>query len=469
MAKTSPIHELAKKYDAKFVDLRFTDLRGKLQHVTQHIDTIDDDVLKNGIMFDGSSIAGWKSINESDMILKLDSDTAVVDPFYGEATIAVYCDVFEPTTGQAYDRCPRSVAKKAEKYLKTSGAGDAAYFGPEAEFFIFDDVRFSTDPNNSFYKLDSVDSPHNSGAQLEGGNLGHRPRVKGGYFPVNPVDSAQDLRTEMLSVITQMGVAVEKHHHEVAAAQHELGIKYATLVKCADNMQIYKYVVHNVAATFGKTATFMPKPVFGDNGSGMHVHQSVWKAGKPLFAGNKYAGLSDIALYYIGGIIKHAKALNAITNPTTNSYKRLVPGYEAPVMLAYSSRNRSASCRIPYAPGPNGKRVEVRFPDACANPYLAYAAMLMAGLDGIKNKIHPGDAADKDLYHASQRELAKIPTVCGSLEQAIQSLEKDHDFLLKGDVFTKDMIGAYLDLKREEWDRFRMAPHPVEFDMYYSA
>ncbi|MBV8061343.1 MAG: type I glutamate--ammonia ligase, partial [Alphaproteobacteria bacterium] len=403
------------------------------------------------------------------MILKIDADTAVMDPFYGEPTIAVYCDVYDPATGKPYERCPRSIAKKAEKFLKTTGIGDTAYFGPEAEFFVFDDVRFSTDPNHTFYKLDSEESPHNTGAALEGGNLGHRPRVKGGYFPVNPVDSAQDLRTEMLAVISQMGVAVEKHHHEVASAQHELGIKFSTLTHCGDNMQIYKYVVHNVAATFGKTATFMPKPVFGDNGSGMHTHQSIWKTDKPLFAGNKYSGLSDLALYYIGGIIKHAKALNAITNPTTNSYKRLVPGYEAPVMLAYSSRNRSASCRIPYAPDPKGKRVEVRFPDACANPYLAYAAMLMAGLDGIKNKIHPGDAAEKDLYHLSQRELAKIPTVCGSLEQAIHSLEKDHDFLLKGDVFTKDMIDAYLDLKREEWDRFRMAPHPVEFDMYYSS
>jgi glutamine synthetase len=469
MAKSNALTDLLKKHSAQYVDLRFTDLRGKKHHVTQHVDTIDDAAFEDGLMFDGSSIAGWKAINESDMILKIDAATAIMDPFYAEPTVAVYCDIYDPATNKPYNRCPRSIAKKAEKFMQTSGAGDKAFFGPEAEFFVFDDVRFSTDPNNTFFALDSDESPKNTATQYPEGNLGHRPRVKGGYFPVNPIDSGQDLRTEMVSVIKQMGVEVEKHHHEVAAAQHELGIKFSTLVKCADNMQIYKYVVHNVAATYGKSATFMPKPVFGDNGSGMHVHQSIWKAGKPLFAGNKYAGLSDIALYYIGGIIKHAKALNAITNPTTNSYKRLVPGYEAPVLLAYSSRNRSASCRIPYVASPKGKRVEVRFPDPLANPYLAYAAMLMAGLDGIKNKIHPGEAADKDLYHLPPKELAKIPTVCGSLQEAIDALEKDHAFLLKGDVFTKDMIDAYLDLKREEADRYRMTPHPVEFDMYYSA
>lgn len=469
MAKSNPVYELIKKHDAKYVDLRFTDPRGKLQHVTQHIDTINDDVFKEGLMFDGSSIAGWKAINESDMILQLDAESAVMDPFYAEPTVAVYCDIYDPATGKPYVRCPRSIAKKAEKYLVSSGVGTTAFFGPEAEFFVFDDVRFSTEPHNSFFRLDSEEGPYNTGTEFAEGNLGHRPRTKGGYFPVNPVDSGQDLRTEMVSVIKQMGVEVEKHHHEVAASQHELGIKFSTLVKCADNMQIYKYVVHNVAATYGKTATFMPKPVFGDNGSGMHVHQSIWKGSTPLFAGKKYADLSDTALYYIGGIIKHAKALNAITNPTTNSYKRLVPGYEAPVLLAYSARNRSASCRIPYTNSPKGKRVEVRFPDPLANPYLAYAAMLMAGLDGIKNKIDPGAAADKDLYHLPPKELAKIPTVCGSLAEAIQSLEKDHEFLLKGDVFTQDMIASYLDLKREEWDRFRLAPHPVEYDMYYSS
>jgi glutamine synthetase len=460
--------DLAKKHDAKFFDLRFTDPRGKLQHLTQHADTINEAAFKEGIMFDGSSIAGWKAINESDMKLVLDPETATLDPFYAEPTIALYCDVYDPVADEPYTRCPRSIAKKAEKYLISSGMGDTVFFGPEAEFFVFDDVRYQTGSHDTFYKIDSGEAPHKSGQELPEGNLGHRPRVKGGYFPVNPVDSAQDLRSEMVSVIKQMGVEVEKHHHEVATAQHELGIKFSTLTRCGDNMQIYKYVVHNVAATYGKTATFMPKPVFGDNGSGMHVHQSIWKSGKPLFAGNKYADLSDTALFYIGGIIKHAKALNAITNPTTNSYKRLVPGYEAPVLLAYSSRNRSASCRIPFVNSPKAKRVEVRFPDACANPYLAYAAMLMAGLDGIKNKIHPGQPADKDLYHLPPKELAKIPTVCGSLEQAIAALEDDHQFLLKGDVFTEDMINSYLDLKREEWDRFRMAPHPVEFDMYYS-
>lgn len=469
MAKSNPVTDLIKKFDAKYVDLRFTDPRGKLQHVTQHVDTIDDAVFEDGLMFDGSSIAGWKAINESDMILKLDTATAIMDPFYSEPTVAVYTDIYDPNTLKPYVRCPRSIAKKAEKYVIDSKIGDKAYFGPEAEFFVFDDVRFSSEPHNTFFKLDSEEGPYNNGREYAQGNLGHRPRTKGGYFPVNPVDSGQDMRTEMVSVIKQMGVEVEKHHHEVAASQHELGIKFSTLVKCADNMQIYKYVVQNVAHTYGKTATFMPKPIFGDNGSGMHVHQSIWKGSTPLFAGKKYAGLSDFALYYIGGIIKHAKALNAITNPTTNSYKRLVPGYEAPVLLAYSSRNRSASCRIPYVNSPKGKRVEVRFPDPLANPYLAYAALLMAGLDGVKNKIHPGEAADKDLYHLPPKELAKIPTVCGSLDEAIHALEKDHDFLLKGDVFTKDMIDSYLDLKREEYDRFRLAPHPIEYDMYYSS
>jgi len=469
MPSPKKVFDLIKKNDIKFIDLRFTDPRGKLQHVTQHIDTIDEAAFKEGIMFDGSSIAGWKAINESDMALVLDPDTAVMDPFYAEPTLTIFCDVHDPITGEAYDRCPRSIAKKAESYLTKTGIGDTACFGPEAEFFVFDDVRFGMDPHNTFYKLDSNEAPHNTAKDYMEGNLGHRPRVKGGYFPVNPVDSAQDLRTEMVQIIEGMGIAVEKHHHEVAASQHELGIKFSTLVKCGDNMQIYKYVVHNVAHAYGKTATFMPKPVFGDNGSGMHTHQSIWKGGKPTFAGKGYAGLSDTALYYIGGIIKHAKALNALTNPTTNSYKRLVPGYEAPVLLAYSSRNRSASCRIPFGSSANAKRVEVRFPDACANPYLAYAGMLMAGLDGIKNKIHPGDAMDKNLYELPPKELAKIPTVCNSLEHAIQSLEKDNAFLQAGGVFTADAIGSYLDLKREEWDRYRTAPHPIEFDMYYSS
>lgn len=469
MSKSNTLLELIKQHGASYVDLRFTDPRGKLQHVTHHIDTIDDDAIENGLMFDASSIAGWKAINESDMTLKIDSDTAVIDPFYAEPTVAVSCDIYDPLTNAPYTRCPRSIAKKAEKYLRDSGIGSEAFFGPEIEFFVFDHVLFSTEPTNSFYRLESMESPSNSGNDYPEGNLGHRPRTKGGYFPVNPVDSAQDLRTEMLSVTKQMGVSVEKHHHEVAAAQHELGMKFATLLKSADNTQILKYVAHNVAAMYGKTATFMPKPIVNDNGSGMHVHQSLWKDGTPLFAGNEYADLSKMALYYIGGIIKHAKALNALTNPTTNSYKRLVPGYEAPVLLAYSARNRSASCRIPFTNSPKGKRVEVRFPDPLANPYLAYSAMLLAGLDGIKNKIDPGEAAEKNLYHLPPTALAKIPTVCSSLNDAIKALEKDHEFLLQGDVFTTDFLDSYLDLKREEWDRYRMAPHPIEFDLYYSA
>jgi glutamine synthetase len=430
--------------------------------------TVDEELLTEGIMFDGSSIAGWKSINESDMILMPDLSTAVLDPFAAQTQLIIFCDVVEPSTGQLYDRDPRSIAKRAEKYLTSGGFGDTAYFGPEAEFFVFDDVRYEVKMNSVFYKLDSEEGPYVTGKEFPEGNHGHRIPVKGGYFPVPPMDSQVDMRAEMLTIMHDMNVPVEKHHHEVAPSQSELGVKFDTLVRSADNMQIYKYVVHNVAASYGKTATFMPKPVYGDNGSGMHVHQSIWKGKTPLFAGKKYAGLSDFALYYIGGIIKHAKALNAITNPTTNSYKRLVPGYEAPVLLAYSSRNRSASCRIPHVGSPNGKRVEVRFPDACANPYLAYAAMLMAGLDGVKNKIHPGEAADKDLYHLPPKELAKIPTVCGSLQEAIVALEKDYEFLLRGDVFTKDFIDSYLDLKREEHDRYRMAPHPIEYDMYYS-
>ena len=465
----SNILKTIKDNDIQYVDLRFTDPRGKKQHLTQHIDTLStNEEWNTGIMFDASSIAGWKAINESDMILMPDANTSFMDPFFAQPTLAVFCDVYD-VTGDAYDRCPRSTAKRAEAFVKKSGAGDVAYFGPEAEFFIFDDVRFSTNPYNTFFECVSRETPYVNGKEFPEGNMGHRPRTKGGYFPVPPVDSEQDMRSEMISTLKNMGVEVEKHHHEVAAAQHELGIKFSTLTKCADNMQLYKYVVHNVAHQFGKTATFMPKPIFGDNGSGMHCHQSVWKDGKPLFAGDKYAGLSDFALYYIGGIIKHARALNALTNPTTNSYKRLVPGYEAPVLLAYSSRNRSASCRIPFVGSPKGKRVEVRFPDACANPYLAFAAMLMAGLDGVKNKIHPGDAMDKDLYHLPKDELAKIPTVCPSLNQAIRALEADHAFLLEGGVFTKDQIDSYLDLKREEQDRYRMTPHPVEYDLYYSA
>ncbi len=452
-----------------FVDLNFTDIRGKWQHTAQHVSTIDQDMLDNGIYFDGSSISGWKVINESDMILMPDITSAVLDPFAAQPTIKIICDVYEPSTGDAYNRCPRSIAKAAAKYMKESGAGDTAFFGPEAEFFVFDDVRINVDMNKVSYSIDSEEGPYNAGKEYADGNLGHRPKVKGGYFPEAPVDSLSDIRAEMLSVMGSMGVPVEKHHHEVAPSQCELGIKFADLVSSADNVQIYKHVVHNVAAAYGKTATFLPKPVYGDNGSGMHCHQSIWKDGKPLFAGGEYSGLSETALFYIGGIIRHARALNAFTNPTTNSYKRLVPGFEAPVLLAYSSRNRSASCRIPFAPGEKGKRVEVRFPDPCANPYLAFAAMLMAGLDGIENKIHPGDAMDKNLYDLPEDELAKVPTVCGSLREAMEALKADHEFLLKGDVFTPDLLAAYIGLKMEEIEMFETMPHPVEYYMYYSS
>ena len=469
MSDTSKIFDLIKEHDVKYVDFRFTDLKGKLQHTAQHICTVDEEMLNDGIMFDGSSIAGWKAINESDMILLPDVSTAVMDPFAAQPLLTVFCDVYEPSTGQPYKRDPRSIAKAAEKYMASAGIGDTAYFGPEAEFFVFDDVKFEVSMNKVMYEFDSEEGPYTSSKAYEGGNLAHRPAVKGGYFPVAPVDSGGDLRAEMVSVLADMGVSVEKHHHEVAASQHELGVKFGTLVKMADGMQLYKYVVHNVAHAYGKTATFMPKPVFGDNGSGMHCHQSIWKDGKPLFAGNGYADLSDTALYYIGGIIKHARALNAFTNPTTNSYKRLVPGYEAPVLLAYSSRNRSASCRIPYVNSPKGKRVEVRFPDPAANPYLAFAAMLMAGLDGIQNKIHPGDAMDKNLYDLPPEELANVPTVCRSLREAMESLQADHDFLMKGDVFTQEMLAGYIDLKMEEVLAFETSPHPIEYKMYYSV
>ena len=454
--------------DIKYVDFRFTDPRGKWQHVTFDITMIDEEIFAEGTMFDGSSIAGWKAINESDMMLMPDPSTATMDPFFAAPTLSIVCDVLEPTTGQPYERDPRGIAKKAEAYLQSTGIGDTIYVGPEAEFFVFDDVRFMSDPYNTGFKLDSSELPVNGDTEYEGGNLGHRIATKGGYFPVPPQESAQDMRGEMLAAMASMGVKVEKHHHEVASAQHELGMKFDTLTHMADQMQIYKYAIHNVAASYGKTATFMPKPIFGDNGSGMHVHQSIWKAGKPIMAGNKYADLSQECLWYIGGIIKHAKALNAFTNPSTNSYKRLVPGYEAPVLLAYSSRNRSASCRIPYTSNPKAKRVEVRFPDPMANPYLAFAAMLMAGLDGIQNKIDPGPAMDKDLYDLPPRELKKIPTVCGSLREALANLDKDRGFLKSGGVFNDDFIDAYIELKMQDVMRFEMTPHPVEFTMYYS-
>jgi len=469
MSDASTVLKMIEENDVKYVDFRFTDPRGKWQHTAQHISTIDEEVFRDGIMFDGSSIAGWKAINESDMILMPDPSTACIDPFTAQPQLILFCDIIEPSTGQPYDRDPRSIAKKALAYAESAGIADTAYFGPEAEFFVFDDVRWNIDQNNMNYKIDSEEGPYNSGAEFEEGNFGHRPGPKGGYFPVPPVDSGTDLRAEMVTVMTEMGMDMEKHHHEVAPSQHELGMKFGTLIEMADAMQKYKYVVHMVAHAYGKTATFMPKPIIGDNGSGMHVHQSLWKDGKPLFAGSGYADLSEMCLYYIGGIIKHAKAINAFTNPTTNSYKRLIPGFEAPVLLAYSARNRSASCRIPYVSSPKGKRVEVRFPDATANPYLAYTAMMMAGLDGIENKIHPGEPMDKDLYDLPPEELANVPTVCGSLREALNSLDADRSFLTKGDVMTDAMIDAYLELKWEEVYKVEHTTHPMEFAMYYSA
>jgi len=458
-----------KEGDIPFVDLRFTDPRGKWQHLTMTSEFINEASFEDGIMFDGSSIAGWKAINESDMALVPDATTAVMDPFAAQPAMILFCDVMEPTTGQDYGRDPRSLAKRAEAYLSSTGVGDTAYFGPEAEFFVFDDVRFDVSMNRVFYEFDSEEGPYVSGKILPEGNIGHRPPVKGGYFPVPPVDAGSDLRAEMVTVMKEMGLVMDKHHHEVAPSQAELGMEFSTLVRSADNLQIYKYCTHMVAHTYGKTATFMPKPVIDDNGSGMHTHQSIWKDGKPMFAGSGYADLSDTALHYIGGIMKHAKALNAFTNPATNSYKRLIPGFEAPVLLAYSARNRSASCRIPFCTTPNGKRVEVRFPDAVANPYLAFAAMMMAGLDGIQNKIKPGDPMDKNLYDLPPEELENVPVVCGSLREAVGELDADRDFLKKGDVFTDDQINGYMELKWEEIYNFEHTPHPVEFQMYYSS
>ena len=460
---------LIKDNDVKFVDLRFTDTKGKEQHVTIPVSQIDDDFFEDGKMFDGSSIAGWKGINESDMVLMPDASSAVIDPFFESKTLNIRCDVLEPATLQGYDRDPRSIAKRAEDFLKSSGIADTVIFGPEPEFFLFDDVRFGSPMSGSFVHIDDIEAAWNSGTKYEEGNKGHRPGVKGGYFPLPPVDSSQDIRSEMCLIMEQLGLIVEAHHHEVATAgQNEIACRFNTLTKKADEVQIYKYVVQNVAHAYGKTATFMPKPIFGDNGSGMHCHQSLAKDGVNLFAGDKYAGLSEMALFYIGGIIKHAKAINAFTNPATNSYKRLVPGYEAPVMLAYSARNRSASIRIPVVTSPKARRIEVRFPDPAANPYLAFAAQLMAGLDGIINKIHPGDAMDKNLYDLPPEESKLIPQVAGSLEEALEALNSDREFLTRGNVFTNDTIDAYIDLKRQDVDRVRMTPHPVEFELYYS-
>jgi glutamine synthetase len=465
----SKVLKMIKDQEVKFVDLRFTDTRGKEQHVSMPAHVIDEDFFKDGKMFDGSSISGWKGINESDMVLMPDADSAVMDPFADENTIIIRCDILEPSTMQGYERDPRSVGKRAEAYLKSTGIADTAYFGPEPEFFILDDVRWGADMAGAFYKVDSEEADWNSERVYEDGNIGHRPTVKGGYFPVPPVDSLNDLRAAMCLAMEEMGVEVEVHHHEVATAgQCEIGTRFDTLVKRADGNQILKYCVLNVAHAYGKTATFMPKPLVGDNGSGMHVHMSLAKDGENLFAGDKYGGLSETALYYIGGIIKHARALNAYTNASTNSYKRLVPGFEAPVMLAYSARNRSASIRIPHDPNPKGRRVEVRFPDPTANPYLAFSAMMMAGLDGIQNKIHPGDAMDKDLYDLPAEEAKAIPTVCHSLDQALEALDADREFLTAGGVFTDDLIDGYIALKMDDVTRLRMTTHPVEFDMYYS-
>ncbi|MEO1650834.1 MAG: type I glutamate--ammonia ligase, partial [Pseudomonadota bacterium] len=447
MTTPADVISMIKEKDVKFVDLRFTDTRGKMQHVTADARCVDEGMFADGYAFDGSSIAGWKSIEASDMMLMADPASAHIDPFFAQTTLAIFCDVLEPSTGEPYDRDPRSIAKRAEAYVASSGVGDKVFFGPEAEFFLFDDVRFKADAYESSFRVDSTELPSNSGTEMEMGNLGHRPRMKGGYFPVPPIDSGQDIRSEMLAVMAEMGVKTEKHHHEVGSAQHELGIEFAEMTTIADHLQIYKYAIHNVANAYGKTATFMPKPVFGDNGSGMHVHQSIWKGGEPVFAGDKYADLSETCQHYIGGILKHAKAINAFTNASTNSYKRLVPGYEAPVLLAYSARNRSASCRIPYTTSPKAKRIEVRFPDPTANPYLAFACMLMAGLDGIENKIDPGEAMDKNLYDLPPAELAEIPTVCRSLREALESLDADRAFLKAGGVFTDDMIDAYIELK----------------------
>ena len=462
--------KLIEEHDVKFVDLRFTDTKGKEQHLSVRATTIDQDFFTEGKMFDGSSIAGWRSINESDMVLMPDADSAVMDPFFEDETLIIRCDVLEPNTMSSYSRDPRSVAKRAEEYLKSTGIGDTCFFGPEPEFFVFDDVRWGNDISGSFFKIDSEEAAWNSGKKYpEANNTGHRPTVKGGYFPVPPVDSGQDMRSQMCLILEEMGIETEVHHHEVGTAgQSEIGALFNTLTRKADELQILKYVVHNVAHGYGKTATFMPKPLVGDNGNGMHCHQSINKDGQNIFAGDKYGGLSDNALYYIGGILKHARALNAFTNPSTNSYKRLVPGFEAPEMLAYSACNRSAAIRIPFVSSPKARRIEVRFPDPMANPYLAFSAMLMAGLDGIRNRIHPGDPMDKDLYDLPSEEKKNIPTVCPTLDIALDYLDKDRAFLKEGDVFTDDLIDAYIDLKMQEVTKLRMSTAPIEFEMYYS-
>ncbi|MBT5765850.1 MAG: type I glutamate--ammonia ligase [Kordiimonadaceae bacterium] len=469
MSDVQKVLDLIKEEEIEYVDLRYSDTKGKMYHISMCADLVDEDMFEEGVMFDGSSVPGWKTINDSDMILQLDPSTAIIDPFYGQATISIFCSVVEPATGEGYGRDPRSTAERAEAYLKFSGIGDTAYFGPEPEFFMFDDVKYNVDYDSAGYSLNDEQTPTNSGATIEGGNKAHRTGATSNYFSLEPFDRCQDIRSEMVSLMKECGLPMDKHHQEVAPSQHELGLTFGTLVETAERVQLYKYITHQVARAYGKTATFMPKPIAADNGSGMHVHMSIWKDGKPLFAGNSYADLSETCLYYIGGIIKHAKAINAFTNPSTNSYKRLVPGFEAPVLLAYSARNRSASCRIPHSASPNGKRVEVRFPDPTANPYLSFAALMMAGLEGIENKIHPGEAMDKDLYHLPSEELKEVPRVAASLGEALDALDADREFLKKGDVFSDDQIDAYIELKREEIQRLEMTPHPVEFEMYYSS
>ncbi|MBQ8707080.1 MAG: glutamate--ammonia ligase [Succinivibrionaceae bacterium] len=466
------VQELLKHIEdegVKFVDLRFTDTRGKEHHITLPVSQISEDFFEDGKMFDGSSIAGWKGINKSDMVLMPDPTSWHQDPFYYDSTVFIRCDILEPKTMTGYDRDPRSIAKRAEEHLKSTGIADSVIFGPEPEFFIFDDIKFENRNNGCFYEIDAYEGAWNSGTDYEDGNLGHRPFTKGGYFPVPPVDPSQDLRSEICIELERLGMIVEAHHHEVASGgQNEIATRFNTLTKKADELLEMKYVISNVCHRNGKTATFMPKPIFGDNGSGMHCNQSLSKDGKNLFAGDGYGGLSQTAIYYIGGIIRHAKALNAFTNPSTNSYKRLVPGFEAPVMLAYSASNRSASIRIPAVSSPKATRVEVRFPDCMANPYLAFSAMLMAGLDGIQNKIDPGEALDKNLYDLPPEEAANVPQVCGSLEEALNSLAADHEFLTRGGVFTEDFISSYIELKKQDVSRVRMAPHPLEFELYYS-
>lgn len=467
--KKKDVLAMLQSCEATFVDLRFTDTRGKEQHITIHASCVDDEFIEHGKMFDGSSIRGWQEIHQSDLALMPDLSTAVLDPFYQDTTVNIRCNVLDPSTGKDYDRCPRSLAQRAEAHLKATGIADVAYFGPEPEFFIFDDVRWQTGMNKAFYEINAEEGYWNSGKSIEGGNIGHRPTIKGGYFPVPPVDSSQDIRSNICTILENYGISVEAHHHEVATAnQCEVATRFNTLTQKADELQVLKYVVHNVAHNHGKTATFMPKPLVGDNGSGMHCHQSLMKDGVNLFAGNEYAGLSKTALYYIGGIIHHARALNVFTNPGVNSYKRLVPGFEAPVLLAYSARNRSAAIRIPYVGNDKGKRIEVRFPDPLANPYLAFSAMLLAGLDGIEKQIHPGDAIERDLYELPQELLKGIPTVAGSLEEAIAHLEQDHEFLLAGGVFSQEFLQSCIELRNDDIMKLKHLVHPFEFEMYYS-